>query len=253
MARFHIIGAAALIAAAGQAGAEIVLLEDFEDAAIGYVASPADDLGDIATYDYFGRIAPDTASPPAGVAYGNRQGEGYFGVQDSDSVPGGPDSVQLDWTGIDIAGFTGLTLSWYVAEADAINGDEDWDGDTAFRIEAQLDGGGFVPIFGIAGTGPDTAPRVDTDLDGIGDGAEITALFTQYSASIADGALLDIRVRFDNLDAGDEDLAFDSLRLEGDLPTAAVPLPASLPLAGLGLLALGALARRRRRRQAENA
>jgi hypothetical protein len=92
----------------------------------------------------------------------------------------------------------------------------------------------------------DTAPRVDEDFDGTGDFIEITDAFTPFSKRLfpvgGTGGALDVRsVR--NLDGPDEDIAFDSLLLTGDLPP--VPLPAAAWLFASGLLGLIGVARRK--------
>ena len=226
--------------------AGIILLEDFEDSTVSYSSSVADDLSDISSRDYFGRIASDTASPPADVLYNNIQGNGYFGVQDTDGANSGNiDTVTLDWTGISINNFTGLSLSWFVAEDSSSDGEEDWDSTTSFQMLFQIDGGGFQVFFAIEselGTDADftnEAPHVDTNFNGEGDGTEITDTFTQYSYLIgATGSLLDIKVVFDEFNAGDEDLAFDNLLLSGDIIE--VPEPSIFAIFALGMIGLAA-------------
>lgn len=223
------------------AQADIILVEDFEDASISYTASAADDLADIFGLNYFGRIANDTALPPLDLLYGNAQGTGFFGAQNTDDAPGGGASqVSLSWNGIDVSNFENLNLSWFVAEDDSAS--ESWDSSSSFRIEYQLDGGGFQNLFAIASeigidlNQEDEKPRVDTNFDGVGDGAEITDVFAQFSSVIANGSSLDIRVTIEGLDETEEDIAFDNLMLTGDL--VGVPEPAALSLFALGLVGL---------------
>lgn len=250
----------ALMAAAMSlpAQADTILLEDFEDAVFTYTTSVADDLTDIANRDYFGRIAPDTSTPPVDVSYSNPQGSGYYGVQDTDSANSGDiDDITLDWTGINVSNFENLQLSWFVAEDDATDGNEDWDISTSFRILVQHDGGGYVQIFGIesenvadfnnpvGGDQTNEAPRVDTDFNGVGDGAVITDTFTQYLQSLANATTLDLRVEFEDFDTGDEDLAFDNFLLTGDM-ISAVPEPGSFAFLLVGGAFLGCRRRKRR-------
>lgn len=228
--------------------AGLILLEDFEDSTITYTTSVPDALGNIDRFGYFGRIAPDTALNTSRHAFTNNQGNGYYGANNTrESSNGQPNRlITLDWSGIDISAFTNLELSWFVAEDDSDDGREHWDADngtgirtTRFDILTQLDGGGFNPIFAVRAENAafDQTPRVDTDFDGVGDGAEITDAFTQYMVSIPDGSILDIRVEIAELDIDEEDIAFDSLRLTG---TTAVPEPSSfLFLSLLGLVGTG--------------
>ncbi|GAB5539521.1 MAG: hypothetical protein Salg2KO_16240 [Salibacteraceae bacterium] len=196
-----------------------ILLEDFEDSNLTYTTNFPDDLNDIGASDYFGRI-DETSGLPTGVSYLNPQGTGFYGVQDFDGTDSGDiETIQLDWTDIDIVGFTDLNLSWFIAEDDANDLNEDWDQTSSVRLEVQINKGGYVNIFTVESSSDsslNTEPREDTDLDGIGDGTTITDSFTQFSATITDGSILDIRLTIEDLDTGDEDIAFDNLLLTGE-------------------------------------
>jgi hypothetical protein len=226
--------------------AATLFFEDFEDAAVGYTSSVPDDLTDIANEDYFGRIHSGTPLPVR-VLYSNAQGAGFYGAQDTDSANSGViQLITLNFSGIDISNATNLSLSWYVAEDDDAP-NEDWDPTSSFRIGAQIDGGGYFTVFSIESADaavPNKVPKVDTDLNGVGDGSEITDAFTQFSTGLPTaGRVLDIRITIEDLDSGDEDIAFDSLLLTGDLPS--VPIPAAVWLFGSGLLGLVGVARRK--------
>ena len=247
---------AAMLTICGSANADTILFEDFEDAAITYSTSVADDLTDIANRDYFGRIASDTASTPADVVYSNMQGTGFFGVQDSDGANSGDvDTIELLWTGVNTASYTNLQLSWMLAEDLAGDGEHDWDASSSLRIEVN-DGSGWVQIFGVEaednGDGFNEMVRVDSNLDGEGDSTPITSSFALFATGVGgaynggpaltDAASYSFRVTIDHLDAGDEDIALDNFLLIGDLVS--VPEPCSF---GFMLVGLGAIASRRRR------
>ena len=227
----------------GVASAATITFEDFEDATVTYTTNVADDLSDIANRDYYGRIAPDTSTPPGDVSYTLPLGNGYFGLQDSDGATVGANPVILNWTGINISSFTNLMWSGFFAEDDAADTNEDWDQTTSVRVDAQIDGGGFNTIFAIesvdAGLG-NRAPAVDTNFDGVGDGAAITDAFTQYSAALGNGTTLDLRITIQDLDTGDEDIAIDNILISGD----PIPEPSSALLVLLGVA--GYFVRRRR-------
>ena len=225
-----------------------VFFEDFEDSSVIYTTSVADDLSDIAARDYFGRI-DSSSGLPADVSYSNQQGNGFYGVQDTDGTPSGNvDIITLDFAGFDITNFTDLEFSFFIGEDTASDGNEDWDIDSSIRVQAQIDGGGFGNIFAVesidAAVG-NMAPAVDTNFDGVGDGAAITDVLTQYTVALADagfgvGDTLDLRFTIQGLDTGDEDIAIDSVRVSGT----AVPEPSSLAL----LLLVGTATMLRRKR-----
>ena len=88
-------------------------------------------------------------------------------------------------------------------------------------IEVNIDGGGYQRIlqFAASDTELDSQPSRDTDLDGVGDGSPLTPVFASFNANIpGTGNSLDLRITVRNLNAGDEDIAFDYFRIE--TPTA---------------------------------
>ncbi len=167
--------------------------------------------------DGFGDFFTRTDGTTVGSFYevAGASGSFYFGAQDIDGEGAAPEQT-LTFSGIDISGFESLSFSALFAEDDD-GTSQDWDASDFVSVAYRIDGSGFTPLFGIANDGStfNAAPRVDTDLDGIGDGAEITNLFTRYGAAIqGTGSLLDLQISF-RLDAGDEDIAIDDITIEG--------------------------------------
>jgi len=202
---------------------QTILFEDFENSGssrVGVIYSTeADALADIESENYYGVL---NATSGANVTYTNIQGVDFYGAQDTDNAMGGGGSlnpVVLNWSGINISGFTNLNLSWFVAEDDAADGNEDWDRSSSVRLEVQIDGGGFSNLFAIesiSATDLNQEPSVDTDFDGVGDGTVITDTFAKFNNAIENGTTLDIRLTIEDLDTGDEDIAFDNLLLTGE-------------------------------------
>lgn len=143
-------------------------------------------------------------------------GSFFFAAQDIDATEcGGSGSIPetLDFTGINISGFTNITLALLVAEDDSNDGNEDWDSTDNLIITYQIDGGGYVNALAFESTGAsNTAPALDTDFDGIGDGTVLTASFQEFTATIPSGTTLDLKIAF-AVNSGDEDVAIDNIRV----------------------------------------
>ncbi len=144
-------------------------------------------------------------------------GSYYFAAMDLDAAEcntGATSATEtLDFTGIDINGFSNLTFAVIVAEDDDGATNQDWDESDNLIIEAQIDGGGYSPIMAFESTGAsNTEPALDTDFDGTGDGTLLTASFQEFTASITSGTTLDLRFTF-TLNSGDEDVAIDNIRV----------------------------------------
>lgn len=125
--------------------------------------------------------------------------------------------ITLTWSGINISGYSNLTLSADLAEYFDSPGDIDIADYIIFEV--QIDGGGYVKVLEFRG---DTDAynglfAVDTNADGIGDGTALGNAAAQFQAAIAGtGSSLDVRVSI-KVDAGDEDFAMDNLLIEGSL------------------------------------
>lgn len=188
--------------------------EDFESDGNGsrYVTSVAE-FSD-GSGDYFTRT--DGTNIGSFASYSNLNGTAWFGLQDVDGE-GGPVTVSVTLAPIDITGATDLTFNGLFAEDAASDGAQDWDADALVYVEASIDGGAWVKVLQFASQGvTNTQPGMDSDFDGVADGPVLTDAFTGYTAAISGtGALLSIRITAENLDAGDEDIAFDQLRVSG--------------------------------------
>ncbi|MEP3891490.1 MAG: ExeM/NucH family extracellular endonuclease [Hellea sp.] len=181
-------------------------------------------------FDFFGIHDPsgtntdfggDTAPNAAFLARYTGFDGSFVAIMDMDGE-GGSDEISLDWTGIDISALTNIEFTGLFAEAFSNDGISDWDADSEVRIEAQIDGGGYVTILAFAAqAGTNTPAAQDTNFDGLGDGPLLTSAAQLFTAGIAGtGALLDLRIVLKDLNAGDEDFAFDSFTI-GEVPLAA--------------------------------
>ena len=209
-----------------------ILLEDFESdgntlsGGTRYTTSVAEFVAGNGNSDYFTRT--DDISPTISGTYLGASGS-YFAVADTNGSSNTLDTQTLTFAPVDISEFSNLSISGLFAEDTASNGQEDWDGNTQVFIEVSIDGGAFEKVLqfasvGTAGNSNNDAPGQDTDLDGIADAADLTDTFTSFSGAIAGtGSTMTIRVVFENLQAGDEDIAIDNIELTGDGPINGTP------------------------------
>ncbi len=220
-----------------QTQADTLLFEDFEDSLVTYTTNISE-LSD-SDMDYFGRVAPDGIAIGSSIMFTNQQGSGFFAAMDTDGLMGAPDLGVLSFI-INISGFNNLHLSTLFAEDDAEDGNQDWDANTSFLARYKIDSNPMLNLLAFESVGStNTEPALDSDFDGVGDGARLTDVFTAYQTDIVGmGDMLTLEFILNNFDAGDEDIAFDNVLITGDPVTAPVPIPAAIWLFGSTLFGL---------------
>ena len=150
-----------------------------------------------------------------------QDGNFFWAGMDIDGDPCSGKTKSITFKTVNIIGVTNLSFSGLFAEDDSGDGKEDWDRPERVFVEYQVDGGAWVKIlqFANSGTNFNGEPRLDTDLDGIGDGTALTPTFTEFTAPISgSGNELTLRITLEDLDSGDEDVAFDLIKVTGVLP-----------------------------------
>ena len=141
----------------------------------------------------------------------------WFGAADYDGTGKTDQNQTMTFSGIDISGLSELNFSGSFASV--FNSTGKWDADTQVYFEVSIDGGDFVKVMQFAAVDDKTNERaaVDTDFDGIGDGATLSDSFASFSSSIAGtGSTLDLRVTFENLTQRGEDFHMDKLEITGN-------------------------------------
>ncbi|MFY7670593.1 T9SS type A sorting domain-containing protein [Tenacibaculum sp. MEBiC06402] len=165
-----------------------------------------------------------------------QDGSFYFAAMDIDATEcgAGNDIQTLTFDDIDISGATNLNLALLLAEDQPSDTNFDWDGGDLFYVEVDYDNSGsFTKVLQFATNAASgfnvSAPMQDTDFDGIGDGQALTAAFSEFIISLGTGNLIDVRLVFDGLGAGDEDIAVDNIRLVDGAITSPPTLAISSP------------------------
>lgn len=166
--------------------------------------------------DFFAR-SDDTSESGTSIAgsYGNNDGF-WFAVSDFDGRGNTTQSETMTFTGIDISGLTYLNFGGSFASF--YNSRGLWDADTQVFFEVSIDGGAFEKVMQFASVNnrKNEQAALDTDLDGIGDGATLSSDFTSFSNAISGtGSTLDLRVTFENLTQNGEEFHLDNLEITG--------------------------------------
>ena len=166
--------------------------------------------------DFFSRT-DDTSESGTAIAgsYGNTDGS-WFAVADFDGGGNATQSETMTFSDIDISGLTDLNFGGSFASFFNFSGF--WDANTQVFFEVSIDGGSFEKVLQFASVSDQRNQQaaLDTDLDGIGDGAVLGSDFADFSTAISGtGSTLDLRVTFENLTQGGEDFHMDNLEITG--------------------------------------
>ena len=211
MSKFFCL-ALCLFTGAWATGQTTLHLESFEIDGSGYSTSPSEfDQGD---EDFYLRTSLGTIDDQFDD-FTNVQGTWFFAGCDVDE--GGVSPATLTIMNIDISNHENLMFSGFFAEDDD-GSNNDWDSSDYLHISYSIDGGTPSNLLWIENDGStfNSAPFVDTNFDGTGDGTEITQAFQELTASISGtGSLLTLVIEI-SLNSGDEDIAFDELKVTGD-------------------------------------
>jgi|CXWL01.1.fsa_nt_gi hypothetical protein len=153
-------------------------------------------------------------------AYTAFQGAKFWAGEDHDTQLGvGNEEQQIDWTGINIAGQSGIEFRGLFA---ANSASAPWD--SAFytpplsttdyiRVDYRVDGGAYQSLLYFVGNDATLKQlRLDTNGDNLGDGTLLTPAFGEIVASLPNGNTLDLRLRvFAN--GSSEEWAVDNFRV----------------------------------------
>ncbi len=190
-----------------------IYLLDFESSG-GYSTSQTEQSD--GQYDYFTR----TDGTNIDVNFTDIQGSSFFAAQDLDA-DGMSSPAYLTINDININGYTSLELKIYLAEDDD-GSDNDWDVSDFLHIDYDIDNSGtFSNGIWVENNGStyNSAPFIDTNYDGTGEGTEITDAFAQFTKALSGtGSVLDIKITFGGLTSSEEDIAIDHIEIYGVAP-----------------------------------
>ncbi|SHI98311.1 T9SS type A sorting domain-containing protein [Flavobacterium terrae] len=178
---------------------------------------------------YFTRTNNSGISLVSSLSGGYQLGEGskFWAGENHDDISGAPvagtEEQQIDWTGINISGKTGLVFKGLFAANNTSAAFETQAlGDTHsdyIIVEYRIDGGSYMPLLSFYGNNDiasgtnNRSLALDTDANNIGDGTTLTTSFQQFENSIpGTGTTLDLRIR-SNSNSSNEEWAMDNLRL----------------------------------------
>ncbi|MFO1005163.1 MAG: choice-of-anchor D domain-containing protein [Planctomycetaceae bacterium] len=125
---------------------------------------------------------------------------------------------ELTWYGLNIAGLTNLRVGGdFASGSDTGNGPETGD---FIDVRVAINGGSFNTVLSLrSDAASNGAFRVDTDLNGVGDGTKLT-LAAQTLSSLLSGVIgttMDLQLRMRVSDSGEE-FGIDNIFVTGDMP-----------------------------------
>ena len=177
------------------------------------------------SHDHWNRTNGDDISNVS-AAYSNMEGSFFWAAEDIDDDGGnGFDEQTITFTGIDISGYTNLTFyGLFGAGNEEPSGGSAYDASDYMKVVYSIDGG--VEIDGLCfgyefyGDATNEPIGLDADCSGRSDANDVNQLgatLQEFSFNLPTGTNLDLTIRV-HADAASEELAFDNLRIEGDIP-----------------------------------
>jgi hypothetical protein len=202
--------------------------EDFETDGLNtrYTVENASDDG---ANDFFARRAH--LSNGTRTTYGTLSGNWFWAARDIDGHgTGAVNGMDADEARITFSSFSIHGIGNFSLMLEAAQGQDELEFDNTFLIQVKVDGGDWVTIGGFRGTGTNSPGRYfvgNEDTIASLSSPRMTNNFATFSWPLSVvGDSMQIRIK-ENLNGGDEEYAFDNIRLVGDnsLGVARMSLP----------------------------
>ncbi|MEM9496075.1 MAG: Ig-like domain-containing protein [Pseudomonadota bacterium] len=132
-----------------------------------------------------------------------------------------PSEVSFTWSSIDVSGLHDISFSGLFASLpDAVEGPDAGD---YIIVEVAIDGGGYTSLLDFRADAANGEFRLDTNSDGVGDGAALNAAAQSFTQAITSASVssLSLRLRV-KTDGAHEDFAVDNFVVSGTANTAPV-------------------------------
>lgn len=185
--------------------------------------NPISFFGEATSFDYFGIFDGNSDggadfggdSQPTGFNAYTGFDDNYLGGSDID---GGTvaiaDPAYLTWSGLNIAGQSNLV---FLADLATLDTDEGLDADDFAKFEYRIDGGAWQNLLAFETIDTTSFNQTtffeDTNFDGIGDGAALSAAAKTFAKFLTvSGTTLDLRLGI-RVEAGFEDIGIDTILL----------------------------------------
>ncbi|MDZ4824479.1 MAG: lamin tail domain-containing protein [Flavobacteriales bacterium] len=205
----------AMFYASSQVATAQVWSEDFEVNGLGVTYSVTSTFFNTVN-DHYARTQAGTISNVSGP-YNSMSGTFFWAGEDLDdtTIPNLGDGVAnktITFNPINVSAVGDIELRGLFATGNTGSG---WDNTDQLYVEYNLDGAGWIKVMQFAA--PTAASNVglnrDTDLNGLGDGTQLTPAFQLFTADIpGTGTSLQLRI-FASANSGSEEFAFDLISI----------------------------------------
>ncbi|MDH5399479.1 MAG: hypothetical protein OEX02_15120, partial [Cyclobacteriaceae bacterium] len=207
---------------------EILWIEDFETEGEGVRYTSSNQFQD-GCNDHFRRtdgtdVCISSSTCAGTTTYTNISGSFFWAGEDQNDAGTGDglNEKSIVFQPLDVAGYTNFTFSGLFGAGNECGNDaSSYDDPDYIHVYYQINNGAWVLALAFESESNSTLTNqplaLDTDLDGVGDGAELTATLAEYSFTIPQRAdILAIKIET-HADADKEEIAFDNFSISGEI------------------------------------